>query len=122
MASFYRRASDERSLRTVPEEAGGTGSSRTGSGAGKIGGAAAASGEGQGTPTNGSELGVRGMLSQWLVIIQAVDLTLVPYTVCREGLAVHIVCHCTATQPRVQPSDQQALVAAHNLPLVIAGC
>lgn len=65
MASFYRRASDERSLRTVPEEAGGAGSSRTGSGAGKTGGAAAASGEGQGTPTNGSELGVSEILCVW---------------------------------------------------------
>jgi hypothetical protein len=60
MASFYRRgSSEERGLRPVPEEAGGAGSSKTGSGAGRVGGNAAASGgEGQGTPTNGSELGV----------------------------------------------------------------
>lgn len=65
MASFFRRGSssssnDERGgqLRTVPEEGGGTGgaggSSRTGSG--RIAPAGATTGEG--TPTNGSELGV----------------------------------------------------------------
>lgn len=62
MASFYSRGGDERSLRTVPEEAGGAGSSKTGSGAGKLAGTAGASGEGQGTPTNGSELGVSTVL------------------------------------------------------------
>ena len=64
MASFYRRggssSGEECGLRPVPEEgAGGTSSSRTGSGAGRIS-APAAGGEGQGTPTNGSELGVSG--------------------------------------------------------------
>lgn len=76
MASFYSRGNDERSLRTVPEEAGGAGSSKTGSGAGKLAGTAGASGEGQGTPTNGSELGVSAhamasfgsLAMQWLTV------------------------------------------------------
>lgn len=61
MASFYKRGSNEdrTGLRTVPEEGLGAGgsSSRTGSGAGRVV-APAAGGGSQGTPTNGSELGV----------------------------------------------------------------
>jgi hypothetical protein len=57
--SFGGAGGDDRGLKTVPEEAGGNSSSRTGSGAGRLAGAAGgASAEGQGTPTNGSELGV----------------------------------------------------------------
>jgi hypothetical protein len=65
MASFFRRGGDDsKALMTVPEEPqGGAGSSKTGSGAGRIGApAAGASAEGQGTPTNGSELGVSVLL------------------------------------------------------------
>lgn len=57
--TFCVAGGEDRGLKTVPEEAGGNSSSRTGSGAGRLAGAAGgASAEGQGTPTNGSELGV----------------------------------------------------------------